>query len=74
MRAYSAYFPAELNISLNRLLSPWEKTEPVFTTKLTVEPGNARILRGRSLAINLEVTGKAADKARLIYKKGNPAA
>lgn len=67
-------FPAELNISLNRLLSPWEKTEPVFTTKLTVEPGNARILRGRSLAINLEVTGKAADKARLIYKKGNSAA
>lgn len=66
-------FPAELNISLNRLLSPWEKTEPVFTTKLTVEPGNARILRGRSLAINLDVTGKAADKARLIYTKGDPA-
>ena len=66
-------FPAELNISLNRLLSPWEKTEPVFTTKLTVEPGNARILRGRSLAINAEVTGKAADKARLIYTKGDPA-
>ena len=64
-------FPTELNTSLNRLLSPWEKTEPVFTTKLTVEPGNARILRGRSLAINLEVTGKAADKARLIYTKGN---
>ncbi len=67
-------FPTELNTSLNRLLSPWEKTEPVFTTKLTVEPGNARILRGRSLAINLEVTGKAADKARLIYTKGNPIA
>ena len=67
-------FPSELNTSLNRLLSPWEKTEPVFTTKLIVEPGNARILRGRSLAINLEVTGKAADKARLIYTKGNPAA
>ena len=67
-------FPAELDISLNRLLSPWEKTEPVFTTKLTVEPGNARILRGRSLAINAEVTGKAADKARLIYKKGDSAA
>ena len=66
-------FPAELNISLNRLLSPWEKTEPVFTTKLTVEPGNARILRGRSLAINLDVTGKAVDKARLIYMKGDPA-
>ena len=67
-------FPTELNTSLNRLLSPWEKTEPVYTTKLTVEPGNARILRGRSLAINLEVTGKAADKARLIYTKGDPAA
>ncbi len=67
-------FPIELNTSLNRLLSPWEKTEPVYTTKLTVEPGNARILRGRSLAINLEVTGKAADKARLIYTKGDPAA
>ena len=66
-------FPTELNTSLNRLLSPWEKTEPVFTTKLTVEPGNARILRGRSLAINLEVTGKAADKARLVYTKGNAA-
>ena len=65
-------FPAELDISLNRLLSPWEKTEPVFTTKLIVEPGNARILRGRSLAINLEVTGKAADKARLVYTKGDP--
>ena len=62
-------FPTELDTSLNRLLSPWEKTEPVFTTKLTVEPGNARILRGRSLAINLEVTGKAADKARLVYTK-----
>ena len=66
-------FPIELNTSLNRLLSPWEKTEPVFTTKLTVEPGSARILRGRSLAINLEVTGKAADKARLVYTKVNPA-
>lgn len=67
-------FPTELNTSLNRLLSPWEKTEPVFTTKLTVEPGNARILRGRSLAINLVVTGKAADKARLVYTKEDPAA
>ena len=65
-------FPTELNISLNRLLSPWEKTEPVFTTKLTVQPGNARILRGRSLAINLEVTGKSADKARLVYTKPDP--
>ena len=66
-------FPTELDTSLNRLLSPWEKTEPVFTTKLTVEPGNARILRGRSVAIDLEVTGKAADKARLVYTKGAPA-
>ena len=65
-------FPTELNISLNRLLSPWEKTEPVFTTTLTVEPGNARILRGRSLAINLAVTGKAAEKARLVYTKEDP--
>ena len=62
-------FPTELNTSLNRLLSPWKKTEPVFTIKLTVDPGNARILRGRSLAINLEVTGKSADKARLVYTK-----
>ena len=67
-------FPTELNTSLNRLLSPWEKTEPVFTTTLTVEPGNARILRGRSLAINLAVTGKAADKARLVYIKQDPTA
>ncbi len=66
-------FPTELNTSLNRLLSPWEKTEPVFTTKLTVEPGNARILRGRSLAIDLEVTGKSTDKARLVYTKQHPA-
>ena len=66
-------FPTELNTSLNRLLSPWKKTEPVFTTKLTVDPGNARILRGRSLAINLEVTGKSADKARLVYIKQDPA-
>ncbi len=65
-------FPTELNTSLNRLLSPWKKTEPVFTTKLTVDPGNARILRGRSLAINLEVTGKSADKARLVYTKQVP--
>ena len=67
-------FPTELNTSLNRLLSPWEKTEPVLTTKLTVEPGNVRILRGRSLAINLIVTGKAADKARLVYTKEDLAA
>ena len=66
-------FPTELNTSLNRLLSPWEKTEPVFTTKLIVEPGNARILRGRSLAIDLEVTGKSADKARVVYTKQDPA-
>ena len=67
-------FPTELNTSLNRLLSPWERTKPVFTTKLIVEPGNARILRGRSLAINLEVAGKAADKPRFVYTKQEPAA
>ena len=47
-------FPAELDISLNRLLSPWEKTEPVFTTKLIVEPGNARILRVEALRLILK--------------------
>ncbi len=67
-------FPAEIGITLDRLLTPWEKTDPVLTTKLTVEPGNARILRGRSLAINVEVTGKFADKVRLVYTKATLAA
>ena len=65
-------FPAEINTTLHRLLKPWEKTEPVFTTKLIVEPGATRILRGQSLAINVEVEGKSADKATLVYTKTDP--
>ena len=60
-------FPTELHTSLLRVLVPWEKTEPVLTTKLTVEPGDVRILRGKSLPIHVTVTGKSADKAVLTY-------
>ena len=60
-------FPTELHTSLLRVLAPWEKTEPVLTTKLTVEPGNVRILRGKSLPIHVTVTGKSADKVVLTY-------
>ncbi|MCY3742518.1 MAG: hypothetical protein OXH00_16000 [Candidatus Poribacteria bacterium] len=60
-------FPTELHTSLLRVLVPWEKTEPVLTTKLTVEPGNVRILRGKSLPIHVTVTGKSAEKAVLTY-------
>ena len=61
-------FPTELQTSLFRVLIPWEKTEPVLTTKLTVEPGNVRILRGKSLPIHVTVTGKSAEKAVLTYE------
>ena len=61
-------FPTELHTSLLRVLVPWEKTAPVLTTKLTVEPGNARILRGRSLPIHVTVTGKSAEKVVLTYE------
>ena len=61
-------FPTELHTSLLRVLVPWEKTEPVLTTKLTVEPGNVRILRGKSLPIHVTVTGKSADKVVLAYE------
>ena len=61
-------FPTELHTSLLRVLVPWEKTEPVLTTKLTVEPGNVRILRGKSLPIHVTVTGKSADKVVLTYE------
>ena len=62
-------FPTEIHTSLLRVLVPWEKTAPVLTTKLTVEPGNARILRGKSLPIHVTVTGKSADKVVLTYEK-----
>ena len=65
-------FPAETNITLHRILAPWEQTAPILTTKLIVDPGNARILRGQSLAINVEVTGKSTDKVRLFYAELYP--
>ena len=61
-------FPTQLHTSLLRVLVPWEKTEPVLTTKLTVEPGSVRILRGKSLPIHVTVTGKSAEKAVLTYE------
>ena len=64
----SLLFPTEIHTSLLRVLAPWEKTDPILTTKLTVEPGNARILRGKSLPIHATVTGKSADKVILTYE------
>ncbi|RKU15858.1 hypothetical protein C6500_18765 [Candidatus Poribacteria bacterium] len=64
----SLLFPTEIHTSLLRVLVPWEKTDPILTTKLAVEPGNARILRGKSLPIHVTVTGKSADKVVLTYR------
>ena len=64
----SLLFPTEIHTSLLRVLVPWEKTDPILTTKLAVEPGNARILRGKSLPIHITVTGKSADKVVLTYR------
>ena len=63
----SMLFPTEIHTSLLRVLVPWEKTDPILTTKLVVEPGNARILRGKSLPIHVTVTGKSAEKVVLSY-------
>ena len=63
----SLLFPTEIHTSLLRVLVPWEKTDPILTTKLAVEPGNARILRGKSLPIHVTVTGKSAEKVVLTY-------
>ena len=60
-------FPKEIHTSLLRVLVPWEKTDPILTTHLTIEPGNARILRGKSLPIHVTVTGKSAEKVILTY-------
>ncbi|CAI8006372.1 hypothetical protein GBAR_LOCUS4672 [Geodia barretti] len=46
----------QIHTSLLRVLVPWERTDPILTTKLAVEPGNARILRGKSLPIHVTVT------------------
>ena len=63
----SLLFPMETRTSLMRILVPWEKTDPILTTKVNVTPGNARILRGKSLPIEVIVTGKDADKVVLTY-------
>ena len=64
----SLLFPKEIHTSLLRVFTPWEKTDPILTTHLTVEPGNARILRGKSLPIHVTVTGKSAEKVVLAYQ------
>lgn len=64
-------FPFEINTTLHRLLVPWEKTSPALATRLNVQPGNARIPRGQSLRINVEIAGKGADKVRLDYTRMN---
>lgn len=64
----SLLFPTEIHTSLLRVLVPWEKTDPILTTKLIVAPGNARILRGKSLPIHVTVTGKSAEKVVLAYQ------
>ena len=61
-------FPSEIQTSLLRVLAPWEKTDPILTTKLAVDPGDARILQGKSLPIHVTVTGKSADKVVLTYR------
>ncbi len=63
----SLLFPKEIQTSLLRVFTPWEKTDPILTTHLTVEPGNARILRGKSLPIHVTVTGKSTEKVVLTY-------
>ena len=63
----SLLFPKEIHTSLLRVFTPWEKTDPILTTYLTVEPGNARILRGKSLPIHVTVTGKSTEKVVLTY-------
>ena len=60
-------FPTETHTSLMRIFMPWEKTDPILTTKVNVTPGDARILRGKSLPIEVAVTGKDAEKVVLTY-------
>ncbi len=65
----SLLFPTEIHTSLLRVFVPWEKTDPILMTKLAVAPGNARILSGKSVPIQVTVTGKSADKVVLVYEK-----
>lgn len=60
-------FPTETQTSLMRIFAPWEKTDPILTTKVNVTPGDARILSGKSLPIEVAVTGKDAEKVVLTY-------
>ena len=60
-------FPTETHTSLMRIFAPWEKTDPILTTKVNVTPGDARILSGKSLPIEVTVTGKDAEKVVLTY-------
>ncbi|MDE0482309.1 MAG: hypothetical protein OXI67_07020 [Candidatus Poribacteria bacterium] len=60
-------FPTETQTSLMRIFAPWEKTDPILTTKVNVTPGDARILSGKSLPIEVTVTGKDAEKVVLTY-------
>lgn len=68
---FSLIFPTEIHTSLMRIFVPWEKTEPILTTKVKVTPGDARILRGKSLPIQAIVTGKSAEKVVLSYYDKN---
>ena len=64
---FAVLFPMETKTSLMRIFIPWEKTDPILTTKIEVSPGNARILTGKSLQIQANVTGKSAEKVVLNY-------
>ncbi len=64
-------FPTETHTSLMRIFAPWEKTDPILTTKVNVTPGDARILSGKSLPIEVTVTGKDAEKVVLAYYDKN---
>ena len=55
-------FPTQTEIALRRLFMPWGRLLPVRATRYTVTPGNARILRGASLKISVQTTGKKADQ------------
>ena len=55
-------FPTQAEITLRRLFLPWGRLLPVRATRYTVTPGDARILRGESLKISVQTTGKKTDQ------------